>query len=179
MEATSRDTMANSSGSNTYFIVSILLLIIVICISAFLWVLNINAQKQITDANSKITEYNKQIEEFKSNNEIAAYDIVFASKADIIKNIEKSQAQTYVNEILSLSKKYKMAFTGFSFNWENISTNATYVNRDIKDDSMTWVSSFIKDFRTTAQSMFNLGPISSVSWDSLKRTFAVSFDLLK
>jgi hypothetical protein len=64
----------------------------------------------------KITEYNKQIGELKSNNEVAAYDIIKSNKADIIKNIEKSRAQNYITEVIALSKKYKIMFTGFSFN---------------------------------------------------------------
>jgi hypothetical protein len=70
-------------------------------------------------------------------------------------------------------------FTGFSFNWESVNTSATYVNKDAKDDAITWVSLFIKDFRTTWHALFKLNPITSVAWDALKRTFSVAFELIK
>ena len=179
MEATSHKTMTNNWEKNIYFIISIVLFIVVICASVFLWTLNQSLEKQIKDANIKITEYNKQVDELKSNNEVAAYDIILANKADILKNIDKSKAQNYIAEVISLSKKYKIAFTGFSFNWESINTSATYVNKDPKDDAINWVSTFIKDFRTAEQKMFRLNPISSVAWDTLKRTFDVAFEVIK
>ncbi|EKE30135.1 MAG: hypothetical protein ACD_2C00038G0012 [uncultured bacterium (gcode 4)] len=179
METTSQDNMAIPSGKNTYFIISIVLLIIVIAISAILWFINSSTQKQISESNLKISEYSKQVEELKSNNEIAAYDIIFANKQDILKSIEKSKAQIYLTEVMSLSKKYKMVFSWFTFDWNAVNTNAVYNNKDAKDDAIAWVSSFIKDFRTWTESIFSLSPIASVAWDSLKRSFGITFELKK
>ncbi|EKE28573.1 MAG: hypothetical protein ACD_3C00043G0012 [uncultured bacterium (gcode 4)] len=179
MEAISHENLATSWGKNTYFIVSIILLVAVICVSVFLWFLNSNLEKQISESNLKIIEYTKQVDELKLNNEIAAYDIILENKSDIINSIEKSKAQVYLTEVLNLSKKYKMMFTGFSFNWETISTSADYINKDAKDDAIAWVSNFIKDFRTSDQNMFILKPISSVAWDSLKKSFEVTFEISK
>lgn len=179
MEATSHEVMANNWEKNTYFIISLILFIAIICVSALLWTMNSSLTKQITNANTKIAEYNKQIDELKADNEIAAFDIINANKVSIVKNIEKSQAQNYITEVLALWKKYKMMFTGFSYNWESINTTATYNNKDPKDDAIAWVSTFIKDFRTTKHSMFWLSPIASVAGDVMKRTFEVTFELIK
>jgi hypothetical protein len=79
--------------------------------------------------NAEIVTYNTTISGLKSNQDIASYDIVMANKDSIAKDIETSKAQKYINEILAMSKKYNMNFSGFSFEGAKVNTVATYTSR--------------------------------------------------
>jgi len=67
-----------------------------------LWTMQNKLQNDITLSNNKIAEINKKIESLKKDNDIASYDIVTSSEAEVNVNIEKSQAQNYITEVIEL-----------------------------------------------------------------------------
>lgn len=166
-------------NSNIYLTISLILFILVSAVSWILWTMQNKLQKDIQISNDKIVSFDKKIGELKKDNEIAAYDIVISSEQEISKNIEASQAQKYITEVISLGKKYKLMFSGFTYDWDNINSMATTNNKDNSTDSILVVSNFIKDFRTIWNPVFSLDPISSVTWDALKRTFDVTLKIIK
>ncbi|MDD2565289.1 MAG: hypothetical protein PHZ26_00985 [Candidatus Gracilibacteria bacterium] len=179
MESNNNEIKAKAGNSNMYLVISIILLIVVSSISGILWTMQKTLQRDIQISNDKIANFDKQILELKKDNEIAAYDIVISSEKSISKDIEESKAQNYITEVISLGKKYKLMFSGFSYDGNSINTVATTNNKDSVADSVFIVSNFIKDFRTIGNPIFTLEPVSSVTGDILKRTFDVTLKIIK
>lgn len=170
-----------------FLVISIIILLIVISFSwyfsyknkAFLWEINSN--------NVLISDLSNQIQKLKLDNQIMAYDIIKSNKLDIENNIENTKAQKYINEMNSLAKKYKLKFSSFTFNWKSISTIASTQTLWEKLDSISYVSSFIENFRTTWNELFFLDPVTSVIWNDIfnkdrsivktERNFWISFKL--
>lgn len=162
-----------------YFLVSVIIFISVVLVSIFFHINNNSIEKDIWVLNMNITEISKNIDELKSSNEVAAYDIIKSSKKDIEDSIAKSNASPYIIEFINISKKNKMYFSWLNFDWKQISTNATYVSKDEKEPSIEWVSKFIEEFREWRNKMFNLNPINSIAWDNSKRTFSATLEIIK
>ncbi len=161
---------------NVYFLVSIILAILVILLSAYFYISNNSLQKEIENANNKITEHNKIINELKSNKWIVAYEIVKKARLEINKNIETSYVQNYISELMSISRKYKINFSWFNYASYNITTSALAESTNW-EDAIKKISNFIKDYRVWNKTTFLLDPIQSISWDASKRSFQVSFKI--
>lgn len=160
---------------NFYFLISIILTSFIIIISAYLFITNKNIIKNIEDTNSKIESYNKEISELKNNKLIIAYNTVKSSIFDINNNIKKSEVYNYINEFTNLNNKYKLNFTWFNYSNQTITASISSESLNWKEDSIIKIYNFIRDFRSWQKSIFILDPINSISWDSLKRIFNVSF----
>lgn len=160
-----------------YFYISIWLFTIVLISSIYLYISNLSLAKNIENTRNTIVEYQDQITSLKNDNSIMAYGIVKSAMPDIEKNILKSQVYTYVDELGLISKKYKIDFSGFSYQDGNISTSATSEAGTDKKDAVEKISSFIKDYRDTNNNLFILNPIAGINWDYSKRDFQVEFSV--
>lgn len=174
MDSTNNEINKSKKATNPYLVITIVLLIIVIVSSGLLWFLTNDLSNKISDNNIKIADYSKQINDLKTDTKILSYDIVTNNKAEIQKNIVASKAQKYIDDIISLGKKYSIMFNGFTFDWEKIDTSASTADKWTKNDSMQLVSTFIGDFREGKNAPYILDPITNIWWDVLKRTFTVS-----
>jgi hypothetical protein len=74
---------------------------------------------------AQILSYEQSIEKIQSNKKIIAAELVANNKPGILMAIKASAVQNYINELQDISKKYKLMFSGFSYEYGKISTSAT------------------------------------------------------
>lgn len=167
------------STHNIFFILSITLFTIVCTISTFLFLQNSNLSSSIEASRNEITEYTNSIEKIKSDKKIIAAELIADNKSEILRTIKASEAQLYISELLDISKKYKMIFSGFSYENGKISTSAVSNAETILagDDGITKISRFIKDYRTGTGLLFQLSPVLSISGYEQKRNFSIEFNV--
>lgn len=179
MEEESKEILVQKKSFNPYLIISTILFIAVISASSFLYLINKDIENKINESNSNISNFTNKIDTLKNSNEVVAYDIIKSNKKDIEMNIDRSKVSKYMTEFINVSKKYKMLFTGFTFDWKKVNTQAAYINKNLNSDAMDWVIKFIEEFRDWKNDTFNLDPVFTVSWDTTKRAFTIGFNILK
>lgn len=184
MDTNTKD-LPKKAKRNPYYIISILLLVFVLIVTGLLWFFDNSLVNNIENNNSKINEYNKKIWELKTNSNILSYDIMNNTKQEVESSIIKSEANLHIEKLLQISRVFNVQFVGFTFDWEKISTTAN-VSWVQKLTSMQVASDFIKACRSSEWldktksdylSWYTLGPVTSIWWNELKRTFDVSLTL--
>ncbi|MCK9272338.1 hypothetical protein M0P65_02215 [Candidatus Gracilibacteria bacterium] len=178
-EELKQDMNATLKGkSGVYLTISTILFTLVIIASIYLYITNLNLTKDLEKAKSDITGFQDQITKLEDNSEILAYNTVKSAMPEIEKNILASQAYIYIDELKSISKKYSLDFSGFSYQEGKISTSAM-ASLTKEKDAVEKISRFIKDYRDENKNMFILNPVSNISGDYLKRSFEISMQLSK
>ncbi|MDD5376699.1 MAG: hypothetical protein PHH16_01140 [Candidatus Gracilibacteria bacterium] len=172
-------TPDKKSSKNTILVLSTTLFAIVCAISAFLFFENMRLSASIEANKNEIAEYTSSIEKIKSDKKVIAAELVANNKSDILGTIKASEAQRYIEELLNISKKYKMIFSGFSYENGKISTSAVSIPETVLvgDDGVKKISTFIKDYRTGTGLLFRLSPVLSISGYEQKRTFSIEFNV--
>ncbi|EKD66648.1 MAG: hypothetical protein ACD_49C00026G0023 [uncultured bacterium (gcode 4)] len=174
-----QDMKATLKGKSwVYLTISAILFTLVIIASIYLYVSNLNLWRSIEKAKTDIVGFQDQITKLEDNSEIVAYNTVKSAMPEIEKNILASQAYIYIDELKLISKKYSLDFSGFSYQDWKISTSAV-ASLTKEKDAVEKISRFIKDYRDENKNMFVLNPVSNISWDYLKRSFEISFNLSK
>lgn len=112
------------SSQGAFLMLSVTLFAIVCAISAFLFFENMKLSASIEANKNEIAEYTSSIEKIKSDRKVIAAELVANNKSEIQRAIKASEVQRYIDELLGVSKKYKMIFSGFSYENGKIATSA-------------------------------------------------------
>ncbi|OIP54539.1 hypothetical protein AUK10_00660 [Candidatus Gracilibacteria bacterium CG2_30_37_12] len=167
------------STQSMLLIASATLFAIICAISTFLFFENMRLTSAIEKAQADSSQYATSIEKIKSDKKIIAAELVTNNKSTILQDIKKNEAQTYISELISIARNYKMIFTGFSYENGKITTSATSIPETILagDDGIRKISQFIGDYRTGSGSIFQLAPVLTVSGHEQKRNFSIEFNV--
>lgn len=167
------------ANQNTMLVLSATLFAIVCAISAFLFFENMRLASSIEANKNEITEYTNSIRKIQSDRKIIASELVTNNKPTILGAIKTSEVQTYIDQLLSVSKKYKMIFSGFSYKNGKIATSAISMPETVLawDDGVKKISNLVRDYRTGTGSLFQLAPVLSISGYEQKRTFSLEFSV--
>lgn len=162
-----------------FLMLSATLFAIICAISAFLFFENMRLSASIEANKNEIAEYTSSIEKIKGDKKVIAAELVANNKSEIENTIKASEVQRYIDELLGVSKKYKMIFSGFSYENGKIATSAVSMPETVLsgDDGVKKISRLIKDYRTATGSLFQLAPVLSISGYEQKRTFSIEFNV--
>lgn len=179
IEQNAQQKSDKQSTQSILLITSTILLTVVCIISAFFFFENMRLSSSIERTKTDIIQYTNSIEKIKSDKKVIAAELVANNKSTILNTIKMNEAQTYISELMSVSKKYKMIFNGFSYENGNITTSAVAMTETnlVGDDGIKKISHFIGDYRTGSGSIFQLSPVLSVSGNEQKRNFSVEFSV--
>jgi hypothetical protein len=174
-----------SSSKKTTYISGIFLLIIC-SLTGFLFWQQRTIEAKIQSTQSQLSEYQSKITLLKSDPQVRASEILATQKDVIEKTIEKSNAARYIRELTTLSSLYGVAFNGFTFSQNKVSTTAV-AQKGLDDDAIRKIIRLIGGYRETKKDMissgtgglspFKLAPVLSVSGDSEKRNIHVDFTI--
>lgn len=164
-------------GPNISLILSAVLFAVVCAISAFLFFENMRLSASIETNRNDIATYVSSINKIKSDEKVIAAELVAANKMSILDTIKTHEAQTYVSELLQISKKYKMIFSGFAYENGKITTSAVSIPETVLagDDGVKKISQLIGDYRTGSGGLFSLSPVLAISGYEQKRAFSLEF----
>ncbi|EKD29753.1 MAG: hypothetical protein ACD_78C00289G0001 [uncultured bacterium (gcode 4)] len=165
-----------ASGS-TFLITSGIILAVVLALSTFLFLENNNLTRSIETSKSESERYDESIAKLKSDKKIIAAELVKTNQVDILKKIRAGEVQKYISELITLSRKYKINLSGFSYSNGKISTAATAIAETTRanDDAVKKISALVRDYRTGSGLIFSLSPVTSVSGYEQKRLFGIDF----
>lgn len=167
------------SGPGAPLILSVILFAIVCAISAFLFFENMRFSDSIEANKNDIATYTSNIEKIQSDRKNIAAELVSNNKSEILATIKANEAQVYITELLNISKKYKMIFSGLSYANGKITTSAVSIPETVLagDDGVKKVSNLVRDYRTGTGLLFRLAPVLSISGYEQKRTFSLEFNV--
>lgn len=156
-----------------------MLFAIVCAISAFLFFENMKLSASIEANRNETAKYADSIEKIKSDKKNIAAELVANNKSEIRNTIKTSEVQRYIDELVNVSRKYKMLFSGFSYENGKITTSAVSIPETVLagEDGVKKISNLIRDYRTGSGSIFNLSPVLSISGYEQKRTFSIEFNV--
>ena len=178
-EAVEPQVSDKKSGQNILFVLSVTLFVIVCSVSAFLFFENMRLSSSIEANKNEIATYENSIEKIKSDKKIIAAELVATNRADIATTVKMGEVQKYLSELLDISRKYKMMFSGFSYNNGKVATSAVSIPETVLsgDDGVKKISRLIKDYRTGTGYLFQLSPLLSISGYEQKRVFSLEFNI--
>ncbi len=167
------------STQSILLITSATLFAIICAISTFLFFENMRLTSVIEKAQADSSQYTTSIEKIKSDKKVIAAELVTNNKTTILQYIKRSEAQVYITELTNIARKYKMIFTGFSYENGKVTTSAVSIPETILagDDGIRKISQFIGDYRTGSGSIFQLAPVLTVSGYEQKRNFSIEFSV--
>lgn len=179
IETIEQKDLDKKSRLDALLILSATLFAIVCAISAFLFFENMRLSSSIEANKNEIAHYIRSIEKIKSDKKIIAAELVTGNKSAIQNAIKVSEVQTYINELQSISKKYKMIFSGFSYENGKIITSAVSIPETVLvgDDGVKKISHLVRDYRTGTGYIFQLAPVLSISGYEQKRSFSLEFNV--
>lgn len=147
--------------------VSIALLAVSAGLSGYLKFEIWNNESQTAEIRKELAEFETQISTLKSDPAVAAADLLNRNKASLEKDVERSQAQTYVSEFMKLHRDYDVDFDGFQFSGGKIITIVSATQSSPGTDPIDKVIRLVGDFRsgsgTAAVAPFSLSEIKLVS----------------
>ncbi|NCP77000.1 hypothetical protein GW819_02880 [Candidatus Gracilibacteria bacterium] len=174
-----QETEDKKSTPNTFFILSTTLFAIICAVSIFLFFENMSLNASIDANKNEIATYVSSINKIKSDKKVIAAELVTNNKSSILASIQMSDAQKYIDEVLTISRKYKLIFSGFSYANGKINTSAVSIPETVLfgDDGVKKVSNLVRDYRTGTGLLFNLSPVLSISGYEQKRAFSLEFNV--
>lgn len=178
-ESTEEQESGKKPGRDTTLVLSVVVFAIVCAISAFLFFENMRLASSIEANKNEVSEYKNSIEKIKGDKKVIAAELVANNRSEILGAIKASEVQTYIDELIGVSKKYKMIFSGFAYKNGKITTAAVSMPETVLagDDGVKKISNLVRDYRTGTDSLFQLSPVLSVSGYEQKRTFSVEFNV--
>lgn len=174
-----QEELNKKQKKDIFLIFSVILFSIICAISAFLFFENMMLTSSIEANKAETVNYVNSIEKLKSDKKIIAAELVMNNKTEILDAIKRSEAQSHINELIDISRKYKIIFSGFSYENGKITTVATSIPETVlaKDDGVTKISHLVRDYRTGTGYIFHLSPVLSISGYEQKRTFSLEFNV--
>ncbi|MBW7954886.1 hypothetical protein H3C61_03675 [Candidatus Gracilibacteria bacterium] len=140
--------------------ITIFVFLFSIILTILLFFYNKSLSGDIDNINLETTKISENIKKINEDKKVKLYTLVTTNKTYLDKYKYLSNIPLFLNTLLELSSKSKIAFNGFSYNEGSISTNATSI-----DDGYSYASSkvknFVKDFRKGENGIFSLDFITS------------------
>lgn len=178
-EQIAQEKSNKQSTQSILFIASAGIFLIISILSILLFLENVRLTSGIEKAQVDSAQYLANIEKIKSDKKIIAAELVTNNKSTIVQAIKKSEAQLYISELTNIARKYKMIFTGFSYENGKVTTSAVSIPETVLvgEDGIRKISQFIGDYRTGSGSIFDLAPVLTVSGHEQKRNFSIEFNV--
>lgn len=175
------DESANTEIPRSFdaaLIFSSLILAIVLATSVYLFIENRSLTSEIDKVKTESASYDQSIALGKADHAVMAAEIIQNAKTALDQTIRATEAQRYISELLNISRKYRIDFSGFSFANGKISSAATSSLDTLSGtgDSVTKISALIRDYRTaTGATIFHLDPVTGVAGIEQRRSFQTDF----
>lgn len=170
---TEQNFISNSSRLPVW---SIILFVVVLLSTVWLFVYNWFVEKNISEIEKNISEIEKNIANINKNKQVQIYNLIYQNKKTIDTLNKRNKIVSYIEHINSLSEIYWLNFSGFSMNNWVIKTKVT--SNSIDNDSIAYqkVVSFISNYKDNENFMFDIWFINSFDgMDSIK--FNLEFSL--
>ncbi len=142
----------------SYFLFVISLLIFIA-----LFIFNINIENKIQDLDNQVIEINKSTKILKEDRNIQTY-ILLEKNKKLLQDLEKkSQITKFISHLDEIQDQYWIIFDWFNYNNWIVSTQ---VNVPFSSNTLasSKVSYFIKNYRASSWSLFDLEYINSFNW---------------
>jgi len=151
-------------------------LVFVLVLTTALFFYNNHLDNKNQDTLTRIDNVNSKIKEIEKNPQVQVYSLLEMNKWVIGELEKRNKITDYIRHFSEVWKYYDISFDWFNYNNWNISTTAI-----AQSNSEWWVASsktvqFIRDYRLSDTSIFDLNFISSFEWmDVIK--YNLNFEL--
>lgn len=143
--------------------ITLIIFIFSIILTVWLFFYNKSLSWDIDNINLETTKVSENIKKINEDKKVKLYTLVTTNKVYLDKYKYLSNIPLFLNTLLELSSKSKIAFNWFSYNEWSISTNASSLD-DWYSYASSKVKNFIKDFRKGENWIFSLDFITSFNW---------------
>jgi len=154
--------------------VSILFLIIVIISTIILYIYNTSISSDIDKVRLAIANIDNLTENIKKDEKVQIYSLIEANKKTLERMKYISQVPDFIEHFKLIWKKYKVNLESFNYSWWKLTSELSF--EDINEITYLRVVNFIKGYRTSKDSLFDLKFIKSIEWQKNIK-FAISLDL--
>ncbi len=172
--------MAIDSGfyknkQKTGIYISIVFLVLVILVTAGMFLYNQKLETQIAQTDEQITERNNAIAERKKDPNIESYDLYELNKDTLDSMAERSDIPAFVEHALRTMVKYDLVFQDFNYNGGDISINAFAESND-KGLAYSKIVKFLNEYNKNESSLFILEQVENFTGQN-EIQFPVTFTL--
>lgn len=171
------NTSANNidNSSKTFLYVSIWIFVFVLIVSIWLYFYNSYLSKKVDNVKSEISFVEENIKKINEDEKVKLYTLIksnwiFLDRYKYISNIPE-----YINNLVTLSKKYNISFQWFNYSAWELSTEVVALN-DAVSLAYLKTKNFLEYFRKKDKNIFSLGFVDSFIWqENIK--FGVKFKI--
>ncbi len=156
------------------YIFSLLFLALVLILTLALYLYNSNITEDIAEVNEEIKVVDSLIENIKKDEKLQIYSLIETNKKPLEILEYNSQIPDYIEHFKNIGQKYKIDLKSFSYSAWKITTSVTFN----QENEVTYlrVVNFLRDYRQSPDSLFDLDFVKSVSWNDTI-TFNISLTL--
>jgi len=144
--------------------ISLWFLFFTVLLTGWLYIYNMNLENSNINLKNDITEKEKSISDLEKQSKIIAYSLYNSNKSAIQKLEDYSKISSYINHLISLSRKYNIDFKWFNYSSWKLRTQV------IASSDSTWINynktvNFIKNYRLNNDlfALFDLGLVKNVT----------------
>ncbi len=166
-------------STNAGFMVSLVLFIIILAGSIGLKFYVLSQESQIKDMDNLIADTEKTIATVKSNPLVAAFSLYENAKKSIDMEVQRSEAHRYLARLYKMANDSfrKLAFVGFNYTDGVVTTSASAFGngRDASENVIGFIKNYREESLKDQDDTYLLDPVLSITGDSIKRDFSISF----
>ncbi len=135
---------------------SIILFVLVLFISIWIYAYNIFLEKNIEEVNIKIQRIEDGIKEEKKDKALQIYILLKENKNILSKMDKNNQITKYMKHLNDISRENSIDFKGFTLSNSKIATKVESANKTDKILAYMNVKNFIKNYRKSKKALFSL-----------------------
>lgn len=153
----------NDSKAYKSMKVSIVMFVLVLLFSIWLYFYNSNIVSKNTSLQTQITSLEDEVKKLNEDEKVKLYTLIVSNKVYLERYKYLSNVPEFINNLREISKNYKVNFEWFSYSDWQISSNAS-----LQDDALSLASvktkNFLEYFRKKDDNIFSLWFVSSFNW---------------
>jgi hypothetical protein len=165
------------NGKNNLPTSSIVFLLIVIFITVSLFFYNYYLDKKNNKILWNINSRELAIEELNSDPKIQVYSLLESNYIAFIELEKRNKITTYINHLKELSRLYLLKFEWFNFSDWKLSTKVLSETSSINKLWYNKTVDFIREYRESEKSLFNLEFINSIQWNLDEHNYNITLSL--
>lgn len=166
-------------STNAGFVVSLVLFVIILTGSVGLKLFVLSQESQIEETNKKIEIAEQTIATVKSNPLVVAFSLYENAKKSIDMEVQRSEAHRYLARLYKMANDSfrKLAFVGFNYSDGVVTTSASAFGngRDASENVIGFIKNYREETLKDQDDTYLLDPVLSITGDSIKRDFSISF----
>ena len=169
-----QEVYKNSSKKSTFLAIVFLVLIILLTFGVSSYNTYLENNMEIIKAD--IIKKEASIKTKQENKLVQVYNLYTLNK-QVLERLEKySKITTYMNELDRIRRVYNLNFKGFDYSNGELVIEATTVSNEIDLDYKK-TANFIKRYRLSKTSLFDLGFVDTIETEADKQIFTLTLNV--